>query len=487
MFIPLVSGMWIVFICMGLWIFHTNQKYKKDRINEQLDLVNSRIMAFYNSGAPESEIRPYLKFVYDYYRDIPAFDLIRISVYKNGMLNQSWGEPIQLSHEELSETHGLTQTPGVQLVSELRDRNNHDQYFYYQVKRSDDGQVVVCAVLPFDTDINKAIAPSMTVFTGLFIVALAITGIAFFSSRHFARNIRLLRNVAQKAAADDNFIPDVDFPHDELGDINRQIVQMYNERTHAMQRQKREHAVAMHAIEEKARAKRQMSNNINHELRTPVGIIKGYLDTIIENPDMDDDIRRHFIDKARDHANRLAGLIADVSAITRLDEGGELISTEELDFHDIAFTVGSEIEESGLFDKMDFNFDVPLDCKIQGNYNLLNGMLMNLARNAAAYSKGDTCELICTGEDDKFYEFVFQDNGVGVGEEHIPHLFERFYRVDSGRTRKTGGTGLGLPIVQSTVLAHGGKITVGNRPGGGLCFRFTLPKSAGLKKTSRVN
>ena len=104
-------------------------------------------------------------------------------------------------------------------------------------------------------------------------------------------------------------------------------------------------------------------SNVSHELRTPIGVIKGYLDTIIENPDMDGNTRTHFIKKAQEHANRLVTLIADVSAITRLEEGGELISTEELDFHDVAFTISNDIEESGVLGSMSFNFDVPLDCK----------------------------------------------------------------------------------------------------------------------------
>ena len=125
---------------------------------------------------------------------------------------------------------------------------------------------------------------------------------------------------------------------------------------------------------------------------------------------------------------------------------------------------------------MEFRYDIPLDCKVMGNYNLLLGMILNLAKNAGAYSKGTFCELVLTGQDEKFYHFEFRDNGTGVGEEHLPHLFDRFYRIDSGRTRKAGGTGLGLPIVQNTVLAHGGTIEVTNGVLGGLCFKFTLPK-----------
>lgn len=468
--------MWLVLLAMGIWTFHNNYQYKLNRAYDQLSLVNERILKFYYDGASDNVIRPYLEFVYNYYRDSPEFDKIRITVYEDGQMRYTYGEPIQLTDQEIAQDAGLTTSPGVPLPAEMDQNQDEGDYFYYRATPSTDGRLIVITVLPFDQDIRAAVTPSIKVFVALFIVAIIITILTFFASRHFTRNIRLLRSVAEKAASDPNFIPAVDFPHDELGDINRQIVHIFNERGQAMKRQKREHAVAMHAIEEKAKAKRQMSSNINHELRTPIGVIKGYLDTILENPDMDADTRYHFIAKAQQHANRLVSLIADVSAITRLEDGGELISTEELDFHDVAFTISNDLEESGILGDMVFNFDVPLDCKIMGNYNLLNGMIMNLCRNSAAYSKGTLCELLCVDQDDKFYYFVFRDNGVGVANEHLPHLFERFYRVDSGRARKAGGTGLGLPIVQSTIIAHGGTITVENRPTGGLSFRFSLPK-----------
>ncbi len=136
----------------------------------------------------------------------------------------------------------------------------------------------------------------------------------------------------------------------------------------------------------------------------------------------------------------------------------------------------SDLAESDILGDMEFVYDIPTDCIIRGNASLLSAMIMNLAKNAAAYSKGTECGVRLDGEDKNFYRFVFFDNGNGVGEEHLPHLFERFYRVDSGRSRKTGGTGLGLPIVQNTIHAHGGSIEVRNNPEGGLEFIYTLPK-----------
>ena len=199
---------------------------------------------------------------------------------------------------------------------------------------------------------------------------------------------------------------------------------------------------------------------------------------------MNEESRKRFIAKALEHVNRLVNLIADVSAITRLEEGGDLINTEPVNFHDLVYTLANDFEASGSLGSMTFDFDIPLGTEIMGNYNLLTGAIINLAKNAASYSKGTVCELCLTGEDDKFYTFEFRDDGVGVGEEHIPHLFERFYRVDSGRSRKAGGTGLGLPILHNTIIAHGGRISVANRQTGGLVFTFTLPKTKNTEKQS---
>ncbi|MDE6333185.1 MAG: HAMP domain-containing histidine kinase [Muribaculaceae bacterium] len=125
---------------------------------------------------------------------------------------------------------------------------------------------------------------------------------------------------------------------------------------------------------------------------------------------------------------------------------------------------------------MTFNYDIPTYCRVVGNCDLLLAMINNLAKNAAAYSKGTECNLILTDKDDEYFHFAFYDNGVGVKEASLPHLFERFFREDSGRSRKKGGTGLGLCIVQNTIEALGGTITASNREGGGLLFRFTLKR-----------
>lgn len=449
------------------YIQYANEReYRKETVDSQLDIVTKRIIATYETDLDPTQ---FVDFICRYYIENPVYDLLRVSVYKDGQLTRSWGEPISISDNDISNENDENsfRSPGDFLG---------DNYFYYKTEHSADNRIVVYTALPVDNDVIAFTLPSRNALIVLILLGIVMTVLAYVSTRYFGRNIMILRSIAENAANDNNFIPAMDYPHDELGDISRQITAMYNQRTRAMERQKQEHKVAMHAIEEKARNKRKLTNNINHELRTPIGVIKGYIDTILEKPSMDEGSRIHFLSKAKEHVERLVNLIADVSVITRLDEGSDLISTEDINFHDLVFTVANDLEESKVLGDMAFNFDIPFECHVNGNFNLLRGVIINLAKNAASYSKGSMCEIICTGEDENFYHFEFRDNGTGVGEQHLPHLFDRFYRIDSGRQRKTGGTGLGLSIVQNTIRAHGGTIEVCNGELGGLAFDFSLPK-----------
>ena len=481
MFIPLIATIWLIIFGMAYWQIYNEREYRQATLESQLKLINERIISYYENEKAPLE---FFRFIGKYYIDNPIYDKIRISVFENNNLIYYVGEAISLSDEDRRNIKGVTKNIHSNANSRLNEPDAGDSpnelknnNFFYRTDVSADSSLRVSTVLPYDADIIKASLPNTSIWIIVFFIATALTILSYFSTRYFGKNIKILKTFAERAATDPNFMPSMDYPHDELGDISRQIIYMYNERSKAVLKLKREHTITMHALEEKNRLKRQLTNNINHELKTPIGVIKGYLDTIVNNPDMDENSRNHFITKALEHANRLTKLMNDVSAITRLDEGGALINTEELDYHDLVYTVMNDLSETDVLESMEFIYDVPTDCMIEGNASLLSNMLMNLAKNAAAYSKGTECGVRLDGEDNNFYRFVFFDNGIGVGEEHIPHLFERFYRIDSGRSRKTGGTGLGLPIVQNTILAHGGTIEVRNGKNGGLEFVYTLPKS----------
>ncbi len=229
--------------------------------------------------------------------------------------------------------------------------------------------------------------------------------------------------------------------------------------------------------EEQVRLKRQLTQNIAHELKTPVSSIQGYLETIVNNPTLPREKINTFLERCYAQSNRLSRLLRDISVLTRMDEAAHLIDMEQVDVSllvaNIINEVALELEEKHITVINSLRSNI----QIQGNYSLLYSIFRNLTDNAIAYAGNNIhINIHCFREDENFYYFSFADTGVGVSPEHLNRLFERFYRVDKGRSRKLGGTGLGLAIVKNAVLIHGGNISAKNNPGGGLEFIFTLAK-----------
>lgn len=229
--------------------------------------------------------------------------------------------------------------------------------------------------------------------------------------------------------------------------------------------------------EEQARLKRQLTQNIAHELKTPVSSIQGYLETIISNPNIPQENVRVFLERSYAQSNRLTFLLRDISVLTRMDEAPELVEKEQVNLSKIVENILNEVA-LGLEEKhITVVNKLPSEVILTGSSSLLYSIFRNLTDNAIAYAGNDIQITInCFREDEKFYYFSFSDTGVGVPEEHLNRLFERFYRVDKGRSRKLGGTGLGLAIVKNAVLFHSGTIFAKNMPKGGLEFVFTLKK-----------
>ena len=229
--------------------------------------------------------------------------------------------------------------------------------------------------------------------------------------------------------------------------------------------------------EEQARLKRQLTQNIAHELKTPVSSIQGYLETILSNPNIPKETVKTFLERSYAQSNRLTTLLRDISVLTRMDEAPEMMERESVNLSLVVENIINEVN-LGLEEKHIKVINLmPQALMINGNHSLLYSIFRNLMDNAIAYA-GTNIQITinCFREDDTFYYFSFSDSGVGVEEEHLTRLFERFYRVDKGRSRKLGGTGLGLAIVKNAVLFHGGTIFAKNAPSGGLEFVFTLQK-----------
>lgn len=221
--------------------------------------------------------------------------------------------------------------------------------------------------------------------------------------------------------------------------------------------------------------KQQMSNNITHELRTPVSSIRGYLETIIECPTLSDERKRYFMEKAFAQVVRLTDLIRDVALITKTEEAADLMPREEVDISRVIADVREDLHAGLESQHMKLHVNLPEGLTLNGNYPLIYSIFRNLVENSIRYAgEGTEVNISCYNMTQEFCYFSVYDTGQGVAEEHLPRLFERFYRVTEGRTRANGGTGLGLSIVRNAVLFHHGDISVRNRKGAGLEFIFTL-------------
>lgn len=230
--------------------------------------------------------------------------------------------------------------------------------------------------------------------------------------------------------------------------------------------------------EQENQLKRQLTQNVSHELKTPVSSIQGYMETIINNPKLDPERMKFYIERSYVQATRLTMLLQDISLLNKIDEAGELFERELVYVNEVITDVlkdlSLEIEEK----QVQIDRKTPMIAVVKGNRSLLYSVFRNLADNALAYAgAGITLGIHCYREDEEYYYFSFYDTGIGVSEEHLARLFDRFYRVDKGRSRKMGGTGLGLAIVKNAILFHNGKISARNRVEGGLEFLFTLKKS----------
>jgi two-component system phosphate regulon sensor histidine kinase PhoR len=222
----------------------------------------------------------------------------------------------------------------------------------------------------------------------------------------------------------------------------------------------------------------EITNNIAHELRTPVTSVRGYLETLINNKNLPPGKADDFIKKAYDQINRLTEIIQDVVLLSKTNDNPQHFQLEEVNiFRLVNELIHRDSDEIIQKANSKITIDIAENVSVQGNRTLLYSIFRNLGNNALKYA-GENAIITVSNylEDDEYYYFSFSDNGTGIPEEHITRIFERFYRIAEGRTRNKGGSGLGLSIVKDAVEFHHGEILARNKPEGGLEFLFTLRK-----------
>lgn len=231
-------------------------------------------------------------------------------------------------------------------------------------------------------------------------------------------------------------------------------------------------------LERRRLMKQQMTSNIAHELKTPVASVKGYLETIRNNENLDMEKQKHFIEKAYAQSIRLTDLINDIVVLNKIEEGNSHYTISPVAIKSVLHEVVESLQE--VMDERNIQLlqDISDTVKVQANSSLLFSVFRNLVENVVNYAgENVTISISHYHQDNEYHYLSFADNGVGIPEEHMSRIFERFYRIDSGRSRKMGGTGLGLAIVKHAILLQKGNISVRKYKDGGVEFMINLPKA----------
>ena len=456
-----------VVLTVGCFIYgqYTRERhFKTELLNGQLQLLNIQMLSYCENGG-EARV-----FYLQHRTLLPNLRMTLIS--KDGTVIYDSANPER-------ETNHLSR-PEVQRAIqegssyEIRHSDSVDRDFFYAATAGKN--MIARSGVLYTVSLANSLQPTKGFFLLMLGLSVIFCILCYMMTRHLGDNIRRLRNFARKAGASEPIETETRYPHDELGEISNQIVKLYNRLLQTMNDRDKERQTAIHEAHEKIRIKRELTNNINHELKTPLSAIKGYLETILSYPDMNREQRELFTQKSYEQAMRLTDLLRDVSTISRLEEGNLSVKKTLVNLTDIFESLRQNMDLLPENRRMDFHCDIHEPLWMEGDVILLNSIFENLMNNALSYSSGSAIYIELTEKSDEYLSIRFSDDGVGVEDHHLPYLFDRFYRVDKGRSRKLGGTGLGLSIVKNAVLHHGGNITVCNGERGGLEFNIRLKR-----------
>lgn len=466
LFLMLLTFSWSIILCFVGFQYIREKQYKSEFLNAQLQLYNRHMIERVENGLPyENNININEK----------PFDELRISIitlsgaviYDNMLAVDSLDNHRMRPEIADAIKKGTAYHIGRQSASDGRE------YFYSATKGE---RVIVRTAIPYSSSLNELLKADWSFLGVMLIISFTMSILAYFATRRLGKNIERLNRFAAKAEKGESFDEEEPFPNDELGSISNHIVQLYAQWQQTIKDRDIAHEATLREEQEKIRIKRQLTNNINHELKTPVASIQVCLETLLSGINLSEEKRLELIERCYTNNERLRHLLGDVSLITRMEDGSQLIGKEPVSINNIIDEIAAELEimpeEERFALHSNFNEQVVVD----GNLSLIGSIFRNLTENTIAYSGGKNIYISLVENNEDWCRICFEDDGCGVEEKQLPRLFERFYRVDKGRSRQMGGTGLGLAIVKHAVQFHSGNINVTNRPGGGLKFEFTIKK-----------
>lgn len=416
LFLQLIAFSWAIVLCFIGYQYAREKEYKSEFLNAQLQQYNRHLLTTVEEGEPFED--------YIATHDKP-FDELRISIITlSGAVIYDNTIPVDSldNHRYRPEVaEALVKGEGYNIS---RQSTSDGREYFYSASRGE--RVIVRTAIPYSNTLHDLLEADWSFLLVMISITLAMSLIAYFTTRKLGKDIER---------------------------INR-----------------------YEAEQEKNRLKRQLTNNINHELKTPVASIQVCLETLLSGINLSNEKRQELIEKCYVNNERLRRLLNDVSLITRMEDGSQLISKEPVVVNDILDEIAQELEIMPEDERLTLHLKFDEQIVVEGNLSLIGSIFRNLTENAIAYSGGKNLYITLIENNEQYCKILFEDDGCGVDNNQLPRLFERFYRVDKGRSRQMGGTGLGLSIVKHAVQFHGGTITVTNRIGGGLRFIFSLSK-----------
>ena len=416
LFLQLIAFSWTIVVCFIGFQYLREKEYKSDFLSAQLQQYNLHLLVAIEDGESYEE---YIS-THEKPMDDLRISLITLSgavVYDNTIPADSLG-----NHSNRPEiVDALHDGSGYHIG---RQSESDGREYFYSATRGE--RVIVRTAIPYSSTLKDLLEADWSFLIVMISITLSMSVIAYFTTRKLGKDIER---------------------------VNR-----------------------FEAEQEKNRLKRQLTNNINHELKTPVASIQVCLETLLSGISLSEEKRQELIERCYSNNERLRRLLADVSLITRMEDGSAFIGKEEVVINDILCEIAHELEMMPDEERMTLHTNLSERVMIGGNLSLIGSIFRNLTENAIAYSEGKNIYISLMANNDKECHIRFEDDGCGVENKQLSRLFERFYRVDKGRSRQKGGTGLGLAIVKHAVQFHGGTITASNRPNGGLRFDFTLKK-----------
>ena len=300
------------------------------------------------------------------------------------------------------------------------------------------------------------------VFIGCFVIS------KYFIETFVHKRIKLIYKFIHqtKASKREEFFQKNILPQQSLDEVSEDVLKWADDRK-----------AEMEMLEKNEAFRKEFLQNLSHEFKTPAFAIQGYLETLIEGASENVSVNKKFLSNAYKNTERLIHLISDLDEITRLESGKQELHYQNFVIQDLINDVFESLSIKTSVKKI--NCQIKKGCEqpllVHADKEKIRQVLINLVDNAAKYgSEEGKIEASIYRTDDKTALIEITDNGIGIAEEHLPRIFERFYRTDFGRSRNIGGTGLGLAICKHIIEAHGQFIQARSTQGVGTTFGFTL-------------